>query len=106
MSLWDEISADGSQFLSEFGRSITFRGINVVALVDRNPIEQNLEDGGFVYTSGYRVRLLAVAGSTYAVTPPVSGEVMTIYGAKYTIKQTTIRPPSPWIDVYVIASNQ
>lgn len=106
MSLWDEISADGSQFLSEFGRSITFRGISVVALIDTNPIEQNLENGGFVYTSGYRVRMLAVAGSVYAVTPPRNGEVMTIYGHPYTIKQVTIRPPSPWIDVFVIASNQ
>jgi len=106
MSLWDEISADGSQFLSEFGRSITFRGISVVALVDTNPIEQALENGGFVYTSGYRVRMLAVAGSVYAVTPPRHGESMAVYGHPYTIKQVTVRPPSPWIDVFVIASNQ
>jgi hypothetical protein len=106
MSLWDEISADGSQFLSEFGRSITFRGISVVVLIDTNPIEQNLENGGFVYTSGFRVRMLAVAGSTYATTPPANGEVMTIYGDPYTVKQVTIRPPSPWIDAFVIASNQ
>lgn len=106
MSIWDEISADGSQFLSEFGRSITFRGISVVALIDTNPIEQSLETGGVVYTSGYRVRMLAVAGSTYAITPPRHGETMSIYGAPYTIKQVTNRPPSPWIDVFVIASNQ
>jgi hypothetical protein len=106
MSLWDEISADGSQFLSEFGRSIIFRGVNVVVLIDTNPIEQSLENGGFVYTSGYRIRMLAIAGSTYAVTPPRHGETMSIYGEPYTIKQVTKRPPSPWIDVFVIASNQ
>lgn len=106
MSIWDEIAADGTEFLSEFGREIIFRDKKVVALIDTNPIEETLETGGFVYRSGYRVRLLAVKGSDHAKTPPRHGESMSIYSEPYTIRQVTNRPPSPWIDVFVIASNQ
>ena len=106
MSLWDEIAADGDEFLTEFGREIKFRNQSIVALIDTNPIEETLGDGGFVYKSGYRVRLLAKEGSVYFLAPPRHGESMNIYNDQYTIRQVTRRPPSPWIDVFVIASNQ
>ena len=106
MSIWDEIAADGNEFLTEFGREIKFRNQSVIALIDTNPIEQSLGDGGFVYKAGYRVRLLVKHGSEFFKAPPKHGEQMTIYNEQYTVKQVTNRPPSPWLDVFVISSSQ
>lgn len=106
MSLWEEMANDGDYLLEEFGREITFRNQKVIALIDRNPVEAPLEEGGFVFTSSYRIRLLVKPLSEFANRPPKFGERMVVYGESMTIKQIISRPPSPWVDVFVIATNQ
>lgn len=106
MSLWDEMASDGEQILEEFGRTVTFRTVARTVLLDQNPLEQVVGDGGFIYRSGFRVRILAPAGDPLRVSPPTQGEIFTIFGKEYSITTITNRPPSPWIDCQVIATDQ
>ena len=104
-NIWDELTNDGPEFLTEFGRTVVFRNQTFKALVSRAPVEQMLTNGGFAYNSSYSVRIYAPAGSTLAVTPPDQGEYMTVFNARYTITMVTNRPPDPWIDVGVTLSS-
>ena len=106
MPIWEEIANDGDEILSELGRQITFRGKTVLALIDNNPVEEAYGDGGFVYRAGYRVRLLIKAGSPLYKDFPKQGEHIDVYGRQHTITRVTNRIPSPWVDVFVISSNQ
>ena len=63
-------------------------------------------DGGFILKAGYRIRILAKSDSKFIKDPPRQGEHMEVYNKKYTVTRVTYRPPSPWIDVFVILSNQ
>jgi hypothetical protein len=106
MSLWSEIANDGDEILEVFGRPATFRGSPITILLDNNPLEQALSDGGFVYRSGFKVRVLVRAGEALYATPPTQGEIFTIFGREYSITTITHRPPSPWIDCQVISTTQ
>jgi len=105
-SFYDDIANDGNEILSNLGRQIEYRGQKILALLDNNPVEQILEDGGFVYKAGYRVRLLADKKSKLISDPPTQGESIMIYDREFTITKVSIRFPSPWLDVYVISSTQ
>ena len=105
MSLWDEIANDGDEILSELGREVTFRDKKILALIDTNNTEQTLADGGFMFSTGFRVRFLIKKGSDLAKNIPKHGESVTVYDTKLYISQTTYRPPSPWMDVYVLDRN-
>jgi hypothetical protein len=106
MSLWDEMANDGASILSELGRPVTFRGVTYSALLDQNPLEQMMSEGGFIYKSGFKVRLLVRSGDALYATPPHQGEIFTIFGREYTITTITSRRPSPWLDCMVISTNQ
>lgn len=106
MSLWSEMEQDGTAILEEFGRAVTFRNVSRTVLLDSNPLEQIVGDGGFIYRAGFRVRILAGAGHPLRVSPPTQGEIFTIFGREYTITTVTNRPPSPWIDCQVISTTQ
>ena len=106
MSLWDEMANDGASILSELGRPVTLRGVTYSALIDQNPLEQMMGEGGFVYRSGFKVRLLVPNGHALYTTPPHQGEIFTIFGREYTITTITSRRPSPWLDMMVISTNQ
>lgn len=106
MSLWEEMASDGEYILDEFGRTVTFRTVPVVVLLDQNPLEQMIGDGGFIYRAGFRVRILAPAGNPLRINPPEQGEIFTIFGREYTITTVTNRPPSPWIDCQVVSTTQ
>ena len=106
MSLWEEMASDGEYILEEFGRIVTFRTVARTVLLDQNPLEQMIGEGGFIYRAGFRVRILAPAGHTLRVTPPEQGEIFTIFGREYTVTSVTNRPPSPWIDCQVISTTQ
>jgi hypothetical protein len=99
MSLWDEMSDDGPEFLETFGRPIKFRGKDGVALISRSPIGQMMADGGFAYDANHNVRLYAPEGSEYATSRPKQGEFVYFFGQKHTVLSVTDRPPSPWIDL-------
>ena len=106
MSIFEEIEDDGDEILSELGREINFRDKKFLALIDNNPIEEIMGDGGFILKSGYRVRFLVRKDSKLSKEPPKQGEHMEVYGKRYTITRVTYRPPSPWVDAFVILSNQ
>jgi hypothetical protein len=106
MSLWDEMANDGASILSELGRPVTLRGVTYSALIDQNPLEQMMGEGGFIYRSGFKVRLLVRSGEALYTTPPHQGEIFTIFGREYTITTITSRRPSPWLDCMVISTNQ
>ena len=105
-NIWDEIANDAPKILAEVGREVEFRGKKILVLLDTNPLSQDIGDGGFIYSSGFRVRMLALKGSDYQLNPPKQGERMAIYDRSHTIKRVTQRYPDPWIDVYVINTNQ
>jgi hypothetical protein len=106
MNLWDEITADGDEFLSTFGREVTFRNKKVVVLVNTNPVDQMFSEGGFVYRATFKIRFLCKPNSELSNTPPAQGEQVEVYGRPYTVTSVTNRPPSPWIDCQVQSSTQ
>ena len=106
MSLWSEMESDGEQIVEEFGRTVTFRGVSRKVLLDQNPLEQIVGDGGFIFRAGFRVRILAPAGHPLRISVPSQGEIFTIFGREYTITTVTNRPPSPWIDCQVLSTTQ
>jgi len=106
MNLWDEMAADGDEFLSTFGREVVFRGKKVIALVNTNPVDQMMMDGGFVYRANFKIRFLVKPTDSLAKDPPTQGEQMDVYGRPYTITSITYRPPSPWIDCQVQSATQ
>ena len=106
MSLWSEIANDGDEILDTFGRPVSFRGANYTVLIDQNPLEQVLGEGGFTYRSGFKVRMLIKSTSPLFSNLPNQGEQMLIFGREYTITTVTFRPPSPWVDLQVISTNQ
>jgi hypothetical protein len=106
MSLWEEIAADGEQILYEFGRTVTFRSTALSVLVDQNPLEQIVADGGFIYRAGFRLRLLCPPAHPLRTNPPRQGEIFIVFGKEYTVTTVTNRPPSPWIDCQVISTSQ
>jgi hypothetical protein len=106
MNIWEEMRNDASFFLTEFGREITFRGKKHIALLDNNSVQETFDVGGFTYKAGYRVRFYLESGSSIEKSPPEFGERLEIYGKTYAIDRITYRPPSPWLDAYVIIYNQ
>jgi hypothetical protein len=106
MSLWEEIAADGEYILAEFGRTVTFRTLSTTVLVDQNPLEQIIGDGGFIYRAGFRIRLLCPPAHPLRLNPPEQGEIFIVFGREYTVTTVTNRPPSPWIDCNVISTTQ
>lgn len=106
MSLWSEIANDGDEILATFGRPVLFRNENYTVLIDQNPLEQVLGDGGFTYRSGFKVRMLIKENSALFFNLPQQGEQMIVFGREYTITTLTYRPPSPWVDLQVISTNQ
>jgi hypothetical protein len=99
MSLWDEMSDDGPEFLETFGRPIRFRDKDGVALINRSSISQMMSDGGFTYDGNHTVRLYAPVGSDYYVNVPKQGEFLYFFKQKHNILSVTDRRPSPWIDL-------
>lgn len=106
MNLWEEMAADGDEFLSTFGKPIVFRGKTRLALINTSPVDQLMQDGGFVYRAYYRLRILAKDTDQLRREPPEQGEQVEVYGRPYTITGVTNRPPSPWIDLNVQSSTQ
>jgi hypothetical protein len=104
-NIWDELTNDGPEFLTEFGRTVVFRNQTFKALVSRAPVEQMLTNGGFAYNSSYNVRIYAPEGTTLMLDPPTQGEHITVFGRRYTITNVTNRPPDPWVDVGVTISS-
>lgn len=106
MSLWDEMRSDANEFLTDFGREITFRNEKHIVLLDNNSIEDTLDVGGFTFKAGYRVRFYIEQGGKLERNLPEFGERLTIFGRTYAIDRITYRPPSPWFDAFVIIYNQ
>lgn len=104
MNLWEEMAADGDEFLSTFGKPVVFRGKTHVVLIGTSPVDQMFTDGGFVFRANYRIRILAKDGSELRRDPPEQGEQIEVYGRPYTIISVTNRPPSPWIDIVTQSS--
>lgn len=100
------MAVDGASILLELGRPVTLRGVTRQALLDQNPLEQMMGDGGFIYRAGFKVRLLVVSGDALYTNPPRQGEIFTIFGREYTITTITSRPPSPWLDCQVVSTTQ
>ena len=98
-SLWEEMENDGPEFLSTFGRPITFRGKDDKGIINRTPISSLMDDGGITYSAMHTVRVFAPIGSDYRNNPPLQGEFITFFGQRHTILSTVIRFPSPWVDV-------
>lgn len=96
---------DGEQMLREFGRVVIFRGQQVIALVDNNPLDEVMVVGGMQINASYRIRWLAKKDSHLAKNPPEFGEQVDVYGRAFTIVTITNRPPSPWIDTTVQVTN-
>ena len=103
---YNDIARDCQEVLDNLGRDVQFRDKTIKVLLDSNPVEEVLADGGFVYRSGYRVRVNPTEKNNFIKDPPSQGEIITIYGREHTITKVTPRFPSPWLDVFVIASNQ
>lgn len=106
MNLWEEMSSDGDEFLSTFGKPIVFRGKSLIVLINSSPVDQMMMDGGFVYRGYYRIRMLVKMEDPLRNRPPEQGEQVEVYGRQYTITGVTNRPPSPWIDINVQSSTQ
>lgn len=104
-NIWEELENDGPEFLTEFGRTVVFRGQTFKALVSRSELSQALDTGGFTYGSGYNVRIFAPAGHALEASPPEHGEHITVFGVRYTVVSTIIRKPDPWIDIGVTISS-
>ena len=105
-NIWDEMAKDGVKILAEVGREIEFRGEKILALIDNNPVSEDISHGGFVYSADFKVRLLIVKDNPMINNLPSDGESMIIYGREFTINKITDRRPSPWFDVYVISTDQ
>lgn len=106
MSLWDEMREDAAEFLTDFGREVTFRGEKHIVLLDNNNVQDALDVGGFTFKAGYRVRFYIEDGGKLERNLPEFGERLTIFGRIYAIANITYRPPSPWLDAYVVIYNQ
>jgi len=103
-SIWDEIRKDGPEFLNGFGRIVSFRGKEMLALIGRAPEMQNLTDGGFIYSGNFTIRIYAPMGTPLDKDPPTAGERFKIWGKDYTVTGVTHRPPDPWIDLIMANS--
>ena len=106
MSLWDEMRSDANEFLSDFGREVTFRNEKYIVLLDNNNVQDSLDVGGFTFKAGYRVRFYVETGGKLEKKLPDFGERITIFGRVYAIDNITYRPPSPWLDANVVIFNQ
>jgi hypothetical protein len=92
---------DGEEMLSEFGRVVVFRGQQVIALIENNPLDEVMQRGGMQVEASYRIRWLARKGGPIEARPPEFGEQVEVYGRMFTVVTITRRPPSPWIDTVV-----
>jgi hypothetical protein len=106
MSLWDEMRSDAKEFLTDFGREITFRGKKYIVILGENNVHDQLDVGGFTFAARYRVRFYVEEGSDLEKNPPELGERVYIFGNTYAIDYKTYRPPSPWYDAHVMIYNQ
>lgn len=106
MSIWDEMNNDGEEFLTELGRDIVFRGVQMKAIIDTNQLEQFMNNGGMVLKAAYRIRMFAKKDGPLWNNPPQHSEIIEVYGKEFTIVSTVIRKPSPWFDVTVHATDQ
>lgn len=98
--------SDANEFLTDFGREITFRNVKHIVLLDNNIVEQSLDVGGFTFKAGYRVRFYIEEGGKLEKNLPDFGERLIIFGQIYAIDKVTYRPPSPWLDATVMIYNQ
>lgn len=101
MTLWEEMERDGDELLRELGRVVRFRESHVVAMVDPNPLDEIMSQGGFQIQTNFRVKFLAKRDSEMRKNPPKHGEQVSYNERQYTIVSITNRPPSPWIETIV-----
>lgn len=105
-SIWDEMRKDAPSFLKEFGRDVTFRGKTWKVMLENNPLDQMMMDGGMVVKASFKVRFYAEKGGPLEKNPPKFGEQLGIYGRPFTVVSITYHPPSPWYDVVVHSTTQ
>jgi hypothetical protein len=101
MNVWQEMESDAPEILKELGRVVIYRKNQVLAMVDPNPIDSIMTQGGFDNDTSFRVKFFAKSNSELIRNPPSHGEQVTVYGSQYTIVSITYRPPSPWIETVV-----
>lgn len=106
MSIWEEMEADGPDLLKNLGKVVIFRGQQMLALIDRNPFDQMMGDGGMVVRASYRIRFFAKKKTPLYIEPPKYGEQVSLYGRDFTITSVTPRFPEPWFDVMVQSATQ
>jgi hypothetical protein len=102
MSIFDEFAADASEIVSEIGRTVTFRGNPVSAIVSEPQVGESLMAGGFKDSTSYSVKFVR---STLLAAPfsglPETGEVVIIEGREFTINAVSSRAFAAWVRVDV-----
>lgn len=94
MSLFDIFAADCAYILNDIGRTVSFRGVDVKAVVSDPGVADALVIGGFSEAgSNQSFKFLR---SAYAANLPQSGEIITFAGRKWVIETVEQRPLSPW----------
>lgn len=94
MSLFDIFAADSAYILNDIGRTVTFRGAEVKAVVADPGVANALVIGGFSEAgSNQSFKFLR---ATYSANLPQTGELIDFDGKKWVIETVETRPMSPW----------
>lgn len=94
MSLFDIFAADSAYILNDIGRTVTFRGAEVKAVVSDPGVANALVIGGFSEAGANQS--FKFLRATYAASLPQSGELIEFDGKKWVIETVETRLMSPW----------
>ena len=103
MGLESEILSDLRQLLDEHGVKARWKGIDLLVLVSKVDIKQQIDMGGFVETPDLSLR---VPKAAFPDTLPKFGERIEVDGTEYRISQVSSHPQSPLLTLSLSSTDE
>jgi hypothetical protein len=103
MELESEILSDLRQLLDEHGVKARWKGIDLLVLVSKVDIKQQIDMGGFVESPDLSLR---VPRAAFPNMLPKFGERIEVDGAEYRISQVSGNPRSPLLTLSLSTTDE
>jgi len=103
MGLESEILTDLRQLLSEHGVKARWHGIDLLVLVSKVDVKQQIEMGGFIETPDLSLRVPKIA---FPDTRPKFGERIEVDGTEYRISRVSGHPRSPLLTLILSTTDE
>lgn len=103
MSIFDEMVADSSELLREFGKQTEWNGNAYPALVSEFAIAQEFDVGGIADSADFVVKLLR---DDLTEGLPEHGDLVTYNSEQFRIVRVSNRPPHPFVVLTLAAKDE